>query len=121
MREFSNRPEKPIVGVGTVLTEDVAVRALEAGARFLVSPIVDPEIIRFCVKRDVVSMPGTCTPTEMVMAVRAGADVCKLFPSGEKGPDYCRAVLGPLPKVRARNIHEHKCSILREEIYMWCV
>jgi Entner-Doudoroff aldolase len=86
-----------LVGAGTVLSVDHAKEAMAAGARFLVSPVTDPQVITFCRQHDLVSMPGALTPTEMMTAHRAGADLVKLFPGPSNGPAYLRAILGPLP------------------------
>ncbi len=89
-----------IVGAGTVLDVDHAKEAMSAGARFLVSPVTDPQVISFCRQHELVSIPGTLTPTEMMTAHRAGADIVKLFPSPASGPDFLRAVRAPLPFLR---------------------
>jgi Entner-Doudoroff aldolase len=89
-----------LVGAGTVLTLQQAGRALDAGARFLVSPVFDPAIVRFCTDHDLVAVPGTATPTEMWQAHQAGADVVKLFPAPAGGPDFVRSVRGPMPFLR---------------------
>lgn len=89
-----------VIGAGTVLTVDAAKEAMAAGARFLVSPVTDPAVITFCRQHDLVSVPGTHTPTEMMAAHRAGADLVKLFPAPANGPDFVRAVRGPLPFLR---------------------
>jgi len=89
-----------LVGIGTVLTVEDAKAALAAGARFLVSPVIDPQVVSFCRQHDLVSVPGTQTPTEMMTAHRAGADIVKLFPGPANGPDYVRAIRGPMPFLR---------------------
>lgn len=86
-----------VPGAGTVLTLDDAKAAAAAGARFLVSPITDPQIISFCRQHDLLSVPGAYTPTEMMLAHRVGADLIKLFPGPANGPEYLAAVRGPLP------------------------
>lgn len=86
-----------VLGAGTVLTVEDAKAAMAAGARFLVSPVTDPQVISFCRQHDLVSVPGTFTPTEMMHAHRAGADMVKLFPGPSNGPDFLRAVRGPMP------------------------
>jgi len=88
------------IGAGTVLTTEQARAAIDAGAGFLVSPIVDESIIGFGAAHGVAVMPGTMTPTEMVRADRAGATAVKLFPAPGTGPKFVRAVLGPLPSLR---------------------
>jgi 2-dehydro-3-deoxyphosphogluconate aldolase/(4S)-4-hydroxy-2-oxoglutarate aldolase len=89
-----------IVGAGTVLTLDELERAIAAGARFVVSPIFDPVIVRAAIDADVAILPGVHTPTEMVQAHRAGAPLLKLFPAPAGGPDWLRSVLAPLPNLR---------------------
>ncbi len=88
--------ERLVVGAGTVLTTDDARRAVEAGARFLVSPVTDPEVIAAARERDVPAIPGAATPTEMMAAHRAGADIVKIFPAPADLPVFVTQVLGPL-------------------------
>ncbi|MFN0060717.1 MAG: bifunctional 4-hydroxy-2-oxoglutarate aldolase/2-dehydro-3-deoxy-phosphogluconate aldolase [Planctomycetota bacterium] len=89
-----------VVGAGTVLTRADADNAVAAGAQYLVSPVVDPEIIARARELGVCHMPGTQTPTEMLVAHRAGAPIQKLFPLPATGADYIRACLGPMPFLR---------------------
>ena len=89
-----------VVGAGTVLTVDDAERAVAAGARFLVSPVFDPEVVRAASALGVASLPGCHTPTELLAAHRAGATLLKLFPAPAGGPAWLRAVLAPLPFLR---------------------
>ena len=95
VQDFSRR-EGLVVGTGTVMDADEARRSVEAGARFIVSPVVDVDVIAAANELGVASMPGTHTPTEMLLAHRAGAQLCKLFPSPSGGPDWVRSVLGPM-------------------------
>ena len=85
------------MGAGTVLTVEQAREAVAAGARFLVSPVCDVEVIEVAAELGVAIMPGCFTPTEMLRAHRAGAPLVKLFPSPGTGPSFVRACLGPLP------------------------
>jgi len=96
VRDFSRR-EGLVVGTGTVMTAEQAQQSVDAGARFLVSPVVDEAVIGAANELGVASMPGTHTPTEMLRAHRAGAQLCKLFPCPHGGPDWVRSVLGPMP------------------------
>ncbi len=84
------------VGCGTALTVREAEAARQAGAGLVVSPDGNPEVIRRTRALDMVSMPGALTPTEIVTAHRAGADIVKLFPAGVLGLGYIKAVRGPL-------------------------
>ena len=86
-----------VVGAGTVLMAEQARQAIKVGARFLVSPICDPLLIAEGNSLGAVTVPGTFTPTEMMAAHRAGADLVKLFPIPGIGPEYVRACLGPMP------------------------
>jgi Entner-Doudoroff aldolase len=96
VQDYSRR-EGLVVGTGTVMDAAQARQSVESGARFLVSPVVDEIVISAANELGVASMPGTHTPTEMLRAHRAGAQLCKLFPCPHGGPDWVRAVLGPMP------------------------
>lgn len=88
------------VGAGTVLTPEQAREAIAAGAHFLTAPGFDPQIVELAAKRDVASLPGALTPTEVVTAWRAGADMIKIFPcSPVGGSHYIRSLKRSLPQV----------------------
>jgi 2-dehydro-3-deoxyphosphogluconate aldolase / (4S)-4-hydroxy-2-oxoglutarate aldolase len=89
-------PSSVAVGAGTVLTADDAKAAVDAGAEFLVSPVLDPGLIAGAT---VPFFPGTSTPTEMYAAHQAGAPLVKLFPAAGLGPEFLRNVRGPLPQI----------------------
>lgn len=104
VREFAARTVAPIdglatllVGAGTVLRTDEVERAAAAGARFVVSPVFDEAIVRAAIASDLAVLPGVHTPTEMLAAWRAGAQLLKLFPAPALGPSWLRSVLAPLP------------------------
>lgn len=97
--DFAQRPDV-LVGAGTVLTPAEARDAVKAGAKFLVSPVCDPAVIAEAGALGAVCIPGACTPTEMLTAHRAGADLVKLFPAPADVADFITAVLGPLPFLR---------------------
>ena len=88
-----------LFGAGTVLTAEDAHAAVDAGAQFLVSPCVLPEMIDAAKEREVVCIPGALTPTEIYSAYSLGADIVKIFPAVANGPLYLRAVRGPLPQI----------------------
>jgi Entner-Doudoroff aldolase len=96
IEEFANRSDL-VVGAGTVLTADEAREAVDAGAQFLVSPVVDEAVIEEAAILGVAAMPGCATPTEMLRAHRAGAQLQKLFPVQSVGPLWVKQTLGPLP------------------------
>jgi 2-dehydro-3-deoxyphosphogluconate aldolase/(4S)-4-hydroxy-2-oxoglutarate aldolase len=89
-----------VLGAGTVLDPETARAALLAGAEYIVSPIVNLDVIRLCRRYDKVVMPGAFTPTEVVSAWEAGADVIKIFPADVGGAAYLKALRGPLPQIR---------------------
>jgi 2-dehydro-3-deoxyphosphogluconate aldolase/(4S)-4-hydroxy-2-oxoglutarate aldolase len=89
-----------VIGAGTVLDPETARAALLAGAEYIVAPTVNLDVIRLCRRYDKVVMPGALTPTEVVAAWEAGADVVKIFPAEVGGPAYIKALRGPLPQVR---------------------
>ncbi|HUE76174.1 MAG TPA: bifunctional 4-hydroxy-2-oxoglutarate aldolase/2-dehydro-3-deoxy-phosphogluconate aldolase [Chloroflexota bacterium] len=88
--------DQVLVGAGTVMDVASAQAALDAGAKFIVAPHTDVAVIRFANEADRPVIPGAFTPTEIVHAWRAGADLVKVFPVGSVGPRYLRDVLAPL-------------------------
>lgn len=91
---------KMLVGAGTVTTIEHVEAAHRAGAKFLISPDMNEDVIRRTVELGMVSIPGALTPTEIVSAHEAGADYVKLFPAGNMGPGYVKAVCAPLNDIR---------------------
>lgn len=85
-----------LVGAGTVLDAGAAATALEAGARFLVMPHTDPDLVAWAAERGVAAFPGAMTPSEILAAWRAGAAAVKVFPAATLGPSFVREVRGPL-------------------------
>jgi 2-dehydro-3-deoxyphosphogluconate aldolase/(4S)-4-hydroxy-2-oxoglutarate aldolase len=92
-------PDDTDLGMGTVLTADEVDRAVDAGARFVVSPSVVPAVIEAATRHGIASYPGAFTPTEIHTAWTAGASAVKLFPGGALGPEYLKAVRAPLPDI----------------------
>ena len=91
--------DQVLVGCGTALTVEEVEAAHDAGACLVISPNVDIAVIRRAKQLDMVSMPGALTPTEVVAAYDMGADIVKLFPAGELGLSYIKAVRGPLKHI----------------------
>lgn len=90
-----------IVGAGTVLDVDTAGSCIEAGASFLTSTGLDPELVEFARAQKIPMIPGALTPTEVIVARKAGAAFIKIFPCASMGgPSYIRALRGPFPDVR---------------------
>ena len=93
-------PSGFLLGAGTVLDVQTARRAIDAGAQFLVSPVFRAELIEAGHAQDVPVMPGCFTPTEILAAWDAGADLVKVFPATALGPGYLKDVRAPLPQVK---------------------
>jgi 2-dehydro-3-deoxyphosphogluconate aldolase/(4S)-4-hydroxy-2-oxoglutarate aldolase len=92
--------DRIVLGAGTVLDPETGRAAILAGAQFLVAPTLNLDLIRLAHRYDVPVMPGAFTPTEILTAWEAGADVVKVFPADVGGPAYLKAIRGPLPQVR---------------------
>lgn len=99
IEEFAADPGL-VVGAGTVMAPEETRRAVAAGARFIVSPALDAEVVTETQRLGAVSIPGTYTATEMLAAVRAGADMVKLFPAPPDVAGYVAALLGPMPYLK---------------------
>jgi len=89
-----------LLGAGTVLDAQTARAAILAGAEFIVAPTVNLEVIETCRRYSKLAMPGALTPTEILTAWQAGADIVKVFPSELTGPKYLKLINAPLPQVR---------------------
>ncbi len=89
-----------LIGAGTVMGVEAVTRAIENGAKFLVSPVTDLDMLAVASEVGVASMAGALTPTEAWQAAQAGSDFVKLFPLAGLGPQYLRAMRGPLPHIR---------------------
>ena len=87
------------VGAGTVMTEEQLKICADAGGEYMISPNVNAALIRSCVGRGLVAMPGALTPSEAAVAWEAGAQFVKLFPAGTLGPAYVKAVRAPLAHI----------------------
>jgi 2-dehydro-3-deoxyphosphogluconate aldolase / (4S)-4-hydroxy-2-oxoglutarate aldolase len=90
---------RALVGAGTVLDAETAQAALDAGARYLVSPHLDADLVRSFAERGIAWIPGAFTASEILAAWRAGAIVVKLFPAGSVGPGYMKDLRGPLRSI----------------------
>ncbi len=93
-------PAGCVLGAGTVLDGETAQQVIDAGATFVVSPVLRPEVIAACHAAGAAVMPGCFTPTEILDAWEAGADIVKVFPATALGPGFLKDVRGPLPQVK---------------------
>ncbi len=92
--------DRILLGAGTVLDPETARAAILAGAEFIVAPTLNLDVIRLCHRYDKAVMPGAFTPTEIITAWEAGADIVKVFPADVVGPAFFKAIRGPLPQIR---------------------
>jgi len=93
-------PNGFLVGAGTVTDADTARAVIDAGAQFVVGPVLRPDVIRACHERDIAAIPGCFSPTEILTAHEAGADIVKVFPATMLGPQFIRDVRAPLPQLK---------------------
>jgi 2-dehydro-3-deoxyphosphogluconate aldolase/(4S)-4-hydroxy-2-oxoglutarate aldolase len=93
-------PDEFLLGAGTVIDADTVHAVVDAGAQFVISPVFRRAVIDACHERGVPAAPGCFTPTEILEAHEAGADIVKVFPATTLGPQYIKDVLAPLPQVR---------------------
>jgi len=101
IRELSASKSEILIGAGTVLTMDQAKASSEAGAKFIVSPIRENQVVEFCNKNEICVMPAGLTPTEIYNAWQSGADVVKVFPCGAVGgASYIKAVKSVFPEIK---------------------
>jgi 2-dehydro-3-deoxyphosphogluconate aldolase/(4S)-4-hydroxy-2-oxoglutarate aldolase len=89
-----------LVGAGSVLKAATARQAIQAGAQFIVSPVLDLAVVRVTHRHGLVCVPGAFTPTEILAATAAGADMVKVFPATRLGPEFFREILAPMPHLK---------------------
>lgn len=94
-----NLGDKICVGAGTVMTVEQVELAVKAGAKYIISPNFDKEVVAKTLELGVVSMPGVITPSEITDAYKAGASFVKIFPAGNFGPDYIKSIKSPISHI----------------------
>jgi 2-dehydro-3-deoxyphosphogluconate aldolase / (4S)-4-hydroxy-2-oxoglutarate aldolase len=99
-RLASSASPNVVIGAGTVLDPETARCAIDAGARFVVAPVLRPGVIDACHERDTPAIPGGYTATEILDAWESGADIVKVFPANSLGPSFLKDVREPLPHVK---------------------
>jgi 2-dehydro-3-deoxyphosphogluconate aldolase/(4S)-4-hydroxy-2-oxoglutarate aldolase len=93
-------PDGIVLGAGTVVDAATARAVIDAGARFIVSPVFRREVVRTCLERGIVAAPGCFSPTEILDAHEMGADVVKVFPATALGPQYIKDLRAPMPQLK---------------------
>ena len=116
IRIMSEKYPKMLVGAGTVLTTEQVDRAVNAGAKFIVSPGLNPEVVKYCVERNIPVTPGTCNPSDIETALSLGLEVVKFFPAEAAGglamikamaAPYVNMKFMPTGGINAKNINEY--------------
>src|SRR5271167_3163136 len=92
--------DRVLLGAGTILDPETCRMAILAGAEYIVAPTLNLDVIRLCQRYGKLVMPGAFTPTEILTAWEAGADIVKVFPADVVGPAFFKAMRGPLPQIR---------------------
>nr|WP_072536500.1 bifunctional 4-hydroxy-2-oxoglutarate aldolase/2-dehydro-3-deoxy-phosphogluconate aldolase [Anaerococcus mediterraneensis] len=101
IKEIAEKMPEVYVGAGTIINVDQADAAIEAGAKFIVSPGYDPEIVARCQEKDIPVFPGVVSPTEIMMAIKDGIKVVKFFPAGIFGGlKAIKSLAGPFPNIK---------------------
>ena len=96
------------VGVGTILTESEAQRAIECGAQYLVTPTMNVPVIKLAVERQIAVFPGGLTPTELAAGWHAGATAVKIFPAQTVGAGYLKHLRGPFPDLAGHTLRRRR-------------
>lgn len=109
------------VGAGTVLTAENVFRAKEAGAKYIISPNVNEEVVKATKHIGLVSIPGAMTPTEIINAYNWGADIVKLFPAAALGMSYMKALLGPITHIPVTAVGGIDATNVQDFIDVGCV
>lgn len=95
-----NEPDGLNIGAGTVCTKDDLEKALDAGAQFIVTPILDKKVVKACVKKEIPIFPGAFTPSEIFKAWKWGASMVKVFPATQMGPSYIKELKAPMNQLK---------------------
>ncbi|MCK5565613.1 MAG: bifunctional 4-hydroxy-2-oxoglutarate aldolase/2-dehydro-3-deoxy-phosphogluconate aldolase [Planctomycetes bacterium] len=109
------------IGAGTVITKQLAEEVLEAGAKYIIAPDTNPEVIKYCVAKDIAVMPGAATATEVLSAVRYGAKMIKIFPAACIGVDYIKQLKGPIDNVDFLAVGGVRVGNIKDFVAAGCV
>ncbi|WP_299245953.1 bifunctional 4-hydroxy-2-oxoglutarate aldolase/2-dehydro-3-deoxy-phosphogluconate aldolase [uncultured Aquimarina sp.] len=100
LRKYASKYDHLILGIGTIFTETQVQQFLDAGAGFIVSPVLIPEVADYCNKKEILWIPGCATITEVYTAHQLGAQLIKVFPGNVLGPNFIKAVKTVLPQIK---------------------
>ena len=117
----SKMSDKMTIGAGTVITKDLCEKCVKAGAKYIIAPDMNPEIIEYCVQNDIAVIPGAATPTEVLTAARLGAKMIKIFPASSLGADFILQLRGPVNDVDFIAVGGVKLNNIKEFIEAGCI
>jgi 2-dehydro-3-deoxyphosphogluconate aldolase / (4S)-4-hydroxy-2-oxoglutarate aldolase len=106
-----------IIGIGTIMNVKQAKQFYKAGAQFIVAPVLTKEVGEYCVKNEILWVPGAATPTEIIQAHEWGADLVKIFPAEVLGPAFVKALKGPCPWIKV--MPSGGVSLEEENLRQW--
>lgn len=109
------------IGAGTVINKALASQAIAAGAKYIIAPDTNPEVIEYCVQNNIAVMPGAATATEVLTAVRCGAKMIKIFPAACIGVDYIKQLKGPIDNVDFLAVGGVRVNNIKDFIAAGCV
>ena len=121
IREIVNQYEGVLnIGAGTVCTDKELDLAIEAGAQFIVMPIINESVIKSCIKEKIPVFPGAYTATEIFQAWSLGAEMVKVFPASSLGPEYIKDLRGPLNQIKlvpVGGVNIDNCSQQKQNLH----
>ncbi len=118
---LSSRMPDMCIGAGTVISKQLAEEVVEAGAKYIIAPDTNPEVIKYCVAKDIAVMPGAATATEVLSAVRYGAKMIKIFPAACIGIDYIKQLKGPIDNVDFLAVGGVRVNNIKDFVAAGCV
>jgi len=118
---LSEQMSDMVIGAGTVTTQTLAEEVVAAGAKYLIAPDCNPNLIKWCVERDIAIIPGAATATEVLTAVRCGAKMIKMFPAGCIGAEYIKQLRGPIDDVDFLAVGGVRVGNIKEFVAAGCI
>jgi len=110
-----------VIGAGTVISKEVCKYVHAAGAKYMVAPDVNPEVVEYCVGNDIAVLPGAATATEVLTAKRLGAKMVKIFPAAQIGVDYIKMLRGPIDNMDFVAVGGVRLNTIKDFVAAGCV
>jgi 2-dehydro-3-deoxyphosphogluconate aldolase / (4S)-4-hydroxy-2-oxoglutarate aldolase len=122
IKELSSRMEgQMLIGAGTVINKKLCEQAVSAGAKYMIAPDVNPDVIEYCVERDIAVLPGAATATEILTAARHGASMVKIFPAAAIGVEYIKMLRGPIDNIDFVAVGGVRLNSIKDFLAAGCV